>query len=116
MEPEHLLHQGEPRPLAREAFSDRMNPRVFDSSTRGFQSADWYARMHKSEAKDILDEIRTTMAADLLDIPKLEAAIDRWPAFDPNGYGSLFAFGRGVSQALNWGLFLAETERHGGKL
>ena len=115
MRPEHLLHRGEPRPLAREAFSDRMNPRVFDSSSRGFQSADWYARMLKSEALDLLDEIRTTKAADLLDIPKLEAAIDHWPDFDPNAYGKLFPFGRSVSQALNWGLFVAETERHGGR-
>lgn len=111
MEPEHLLHRGEPRPLAREAFSDRMNPRVFDTSIRGYQSADWYTRMLKSEALDILDEIRTTSAANLLDISKLESAIGRWPAFDPNAYGTLFLFGRAVSQALNFGLFVSEFER-----
>jgi asparagine synthase (glutamine-hydrolysing) len=115
MEPEHLLQRGEPRPLAREAFADRMNPRVFDASTRGLQSADWFARMSQSEARDILDEIRATSAADVIDIPKLEGAINRWPEFKPNAFAELFPFGRGVSQALNVGLFVAETERHGGR-
>src|SRR5256885_770604 len=34
LRPEHLLYRGEPRPLAREAFSDRINPQVFDFAVR----------------------------------------------------------------------------------
>jgi asparagine synthase (glutamine-hydrolysing) len=115
LEPEHLLCRGEPRPLAREAFSDRVNPRVFDPSTRGYQSADWYARLHKSEALDTLEHIRNSSAAELLDLTKLQVAIERWPAFDTNAYATLFSFGRNVSQALNFGLFVVETERQSGR-
>jgi asparagine synthase (glutamine-hydrolysing) len=111
LKPEHLQHRGEPRPLAREAFSDRMNPQVFDFAVRGQQSADWYCRLLKSEALEMLDEIRATSAADLLNIPKLEASINQWPEFDPKGYWTLLPWGRNVWQALNMGLFLAETER-----
>jgi asparagine synthase (glutamine-hydrolysing) len=113
LRPEHLLYRGEPRPLAREAFSDRINPQVFDFAVRGHQSADWYCRLLQSEALEMLDEIRTTSAADLLNIPKLEASISQWPAFDPKAYWTLMPWGRNVWQALNMGLFLAETERNG---
>jgi asparagine synthase (glutamine-hydrolysing) len=111
MEPKHLLHRGESRPIAREAFADRMNPQVFQSPLRGFQSADWYSRMYQSEAFEILEEIRSSSAEELLNLPKLEAAIKRWPDYDPRQYQRLFPFGRSVSQALNMGLFVADTER-----
>jgi asparagine synthase (glutamine-hydrolysing) len=111
LRPEHLLNRGEPRPLAREAFSDRMNAQVFDFTVRGHQSADWYCRLLKREAVEMLDEIRTTRAAELLDIPKLDIAIHNWPEFDPKAYWTLMPFSRSIWQTLNIGLFLAETER-----
>ena len=111
MRPEHLLRRGEPRPLAREAFSDRMNPRVFDFAVRGFQSADWYSRLLQSEAFEMLEEVRTTSAAHLLNIPKLEDAIAKWPQFDPGAFRTLTAFCHQLCQALKMGLFVAEVER-----
>lgn len=111
LEPRHLLHNGEPRPLAREAFADRLDPQVLDSSVRGMQGADFYDRIPQSDAIAVLNEIRGTAARDLLDIGKLEAAIRDWPPFDPGQPAALMSFATAIWRALAMGLFLAENER-----
>lgn len=111
LKPQHLLSDGEPRPLAREAFSDRMDASVFDTRMRGYQSADWYARLHERDLRATLAEIRSTSASELLDIPKLERMTGRWPPYDAHNQVPLFQFARRVSQAVNAGLFVSEIER-----
>jgi len=110
LRPEDLMYRGEPRPLAREALSDRMNPQVFNFSRRGIQSADWYDRLSRSDAADMLYELKGTAAAELLDIPKIQDAIDHWPTFDAAADHRLTPFGRGIWWAFSMGLFLAELE------
>jgi asparagine synthase (glutamine-hydrolysing) len=108
---EHLLSNGRSRPLAQEAFRDRMTIAAQEGRQRGYQGADWYARLHKSEAEEIVALLGQSSAAELLDLPKISAAISGWPEFDSRRQAELFAFGRGLSAALSYGLFVAETER-----
>ena len=111
LRPEHLLCNGRSRPLAREAFKDRMTNAALEGRRRGYQGADWYSRLRKSEAEEIVDLVSRTSASELLDLPKITSAISNWPEFDPGRLAELFAFGRGLSAALSCGLFVAEIER-----
>ena len=72
------------------------------------QGADFYDRIPPSDALAVLDEIRGTSARHLLDIPRLEAAVRAWPAFDPRQPSALMSFAIAVWRSLAMGLFLAE--------
>lgn len=111
LQPRHLLHRGEPRPLAREALSDRLDPQALDFTARGLQGANFYDRLPQADAARMLEEIRSTSAADLLDIPKLEAAIRNWPAFDPTQHRFLVSFAMAMWRSLSMGVFVAENEQ-----
>lgn len=78
--PEQLLHRGEWRPLARRALADRVPAQILDSPLRGYQGADWFERIGPRAARETLEEIGSSSTVrDLLDLAKMERAIDRWP-------------------------------------
>ena len=108
--PERLFHQGEARALARAALADRVPGFILNEPLRGFQGADFYGRISKSEAMEAVEEISTCDQANaLIDLPRLRAAIEKWPEFDPSRFGELFGFVRHVTNALAVGLFLLES-------
>ena len=74
---------GIPSSLARRAMADRLPPTVLRQRARGLQAADWHSGF--ADPKRELGEMVAGFAevpetARLLDIPRLQEAIDRWPA------------------------------------
>ena len=110
---DQLLRDGVYRPLARRALADRVPDEILNLPTRGFQGADWYARLRRTDALNILDEIAAShTASELLDVAKMRQAIDDWPSPERNGYATVFTFGRTLTDALASGKFIADIERN----
>jgi asparagine synthase (glutamine-hydrolysing) len=110
---DQLIRDGVYRPLARRALADRVPEAILNLPTRGFQGADWYARLRRADALNILDEIATShTASELLDVAKMRQAIDNWPSPERSGYATVFTFGRTLTDALASGKFIADIERN----
>ena len=110
---EQLIHDGVYRPLARRALADRVPEEILNLPVRGFQGADWYARLRRADALNILEEVAAShSASELLDIPKLRQAIHDWPTPEKEGYATVFTFGRTLTDALASGKFIADIERN----
>ncbi len=79
--PSQLLNNGTWRPLARRALADILPPEVLNSRLRGYQGADWYERLTQADARHLFEQVESSREAEeILDLDKLRAAIDRWPA------------------------------------
>ena len=110
---EQLIHDGVYRPLARRALADRVPPAILNMPNRGYQGADWYARLRRADALAILEEVSAShTACELLDIPKIRLAIDEWPNPQRDSYETVFDFGRKLTDALASGKFIADVERN----
>ena len=100
-----FLRDGERRWLAREMArgilpeAQRKNPRY------GRHNADWLAKLapHRTELRAELDRLeQVPELAEMLDFPRLKAALDDWPAQTPIGEDALalqIAVTRGLTQA-----------------
>jgi asparagine synthase (glutamine-hydrolysing) len=81
--PEQYTSGGETRSLLRRAMADRLPESTLRRTDRGIQSADWYLIMGPQ-----LDRLRAELARTdksplarrLLDLPRLRALLDSWPA------------------------------------
>jgi asparagine synthase (glutamine-hydrolysing) len=110
---DQLIHDGVYRPLARRALADRVPETILNLPVRGYQGADWYARLRRADALAILEEVAAShTACQLFDIPKMRQAIDEWPSPQRDGYETVFAFGRKLTDALASGKFIADVERN----
>jgi asparagine synthase (glutamine-hydrolysing) len=109
--PDQLIHDGEPRPVAKAALKDRLPTEVLYPQLRGVQAADWEHHFTPAHANAILEEIESCATArQLLDVKAIRSAIANWPS---NGGGDAAAVLQYVSQlpiALSTGVFLKETE------
>ena len=109
---ELLLNDGVYRPLARAALADRVSSAVLDAPMRGYQGADWFARLQPADARTSLDEISPNATVNqLLDVARLRRTINDWPDLATWPLGKVFAWGRGVTQALAAGKFIIDIER-----
>jgi asparagine synthase (glutamine-hydrolysing) len=107
--PDQLLRDGQSRPLARAALSDRVPAEVLDSRLRGLQSADWYLRFRQSDAWQVLEEIEPHPAVrELLDLARMRQAIEDWPDRDWHGGVHAAKYRSGLMSALAVGIFLVE--------
>ncbi len=110
---EQLIRDGVYRPLARRALADRVPEPILNSSARGYQGADWFARLRPVDALNLIDELSAShTASELLDIPKMRQAIADWLSPKNDGYETVFAFGRSLTDALASGKFIADVERN----
>jgi asparagine synthase (glutamine-hydrolysing) len=111
MPPEHLLADGVYRPVARAALADRVPGQVLAQRSRGYQGADWFARLRVSDMNAIMDEISASRAGDILDLAKMTTAISHWARLDAGRATYVARLGRNLTNALATGLFIAEVER-----
>lgn len=77
--PEQLFHGGESRRLARLALADRL-PKAILRGPRGYQHADWYETLRPDRLRAELAAIEEGPGGALLDIGRLRALVDAWPA------------------------------------
>lgn len=111
MPPEHLLADGVYRPVARATLADRVPGQVLGQRLRGYQGADWFARLRISDMNAIMEEISASRAGEILDLAKLTKAISHWSSLDAGRATYVARLGRSLTDALATGLFIAEVER-----
>ena len=109
--PEQFLHNGIWRPLARRALAGRVPQPILNAELRGYQGADWFERVNKAETRAVLEEISTSTAVnELLDLKKIEQAIDEWPAMGSASVRARTIYRTRLPIALSTGVFLQEFE------
>ena len=110
--PEQMLRNGELRPMARAALSDRVPQSVLSLTQRGMQGTDWYLRITPQQARDVLESVSAhPLVQDLLDLPKLTSAIDHWPTGDWNSYRSILLYRDSLMNALACGIFITTFDQ-----
>lgn len=83
-ETEYIL-DGEPRSLQRRAFATRLPPEVLSETRKGSQAAAWSLGMDAAQERMVveLESLEACReAAAIIDLPRLRAAMDAWPAAD----------------------------------
>ena len=107
--PEQLLDRGRYHPLARRALSDRLPAELLDLELRGLQGADWYERVHKAQAMDIVDELAACHAvSELLDIDRMREALEHWPERGTADPRTTVLYRMRLLMALATGIFVQE--------
>lgn len=110
---DQLLRDGVYRPLARRALADRLPREVLDLPVRGYQGADWYARLDPKSVDEAIEEIEaSSTATELLDVGRMREAVRHWPSPTRESYEFMFAFGRALTNAVAAGKFIANAERN----
>ncbi|MET1110885.1 MAG: asparagine synthase-related protein [Allosphingosinicella sp.] len=100
---------GMPSSLARRAMADRLPAAVLRQRARGLQAADWHSGF--ADPKRELGELVSGFArgretARLLDIPRLQQAIDHWPAGGWHEPGVTWLYRHELLRAVSNGDFL----------
>lgn len=115
--PEHFIGGGMTRRLARVALTDRLPQSIIDHRRRGYQGADWFARMDRDEARNWVEDISaSSWATQILNLPELRRTVSDLPDepwLDPN---RLRQWGGRFTRALAVGSFLLECEREPGRI
>src|SRR6185312_15326860 len=104
---EQFVLGGERRSLVRRAFGERLPAALLDERRGGFQGADWYLALARSqdEVRDELARIAASPAASFLDIPRLQALVDRWPGDAAGWTAQASAYRRALLRGLSAGHF-----------
>ncbi len=79
---EQYLLGGVQRSLARRALADRLPPTLLAERGYGRQNPEWFARLtaqRESFAAEIRSLANVPLAAEMLDLPRLQRLIDTWP-------------------------------------
>jgi asparagine synthase (glutamine-hydrolysing) len=109
--PTAFLDHGIYRPLARAALSDRVPAAVLDSRLRGLQSAHWPAMFTRETARQLLEEVEGTAAADILDLRRIGRLIEEWPEWRSYDLAVADLYSRKLPIALATGIFMKEFGR-----
>ncbi len=99
-----FLDESGPKAVMRRAFADRLPERVLSERKKGLQAIDWHEALDAA-CGDLAEEVarleRLPAAATALDLPRMRALLDAWPAGgwnDPHISASYrAAFLRGVA-------------------
>jgi asparagine synthase (glutamine-hydrolysing) len=111
---EMLLKDGERRPLARAALSDRLPPEVLDERRKGYQAADWHEGLTAARPaiRDMVEEFaRDGLASSLLDIPTLRRWIEHWPEAEWEDRQVMARYRGALLNALSAGHFVLHASR-----
>lgn len=111
---EMLLRNGERRPLARAALSDRLPPLVLAERRKGYQAADWHEGMTRNlpAIRDLVEEIGANdLATSLIDIDSLRSWVHRWPTGGWERPQVEARYRTALLVALSAGHFIVSTSR-----
>lgn len=115
--PQAYLNDGATRRLARVGLRGILPKSITDQKRRGYQGADWFARLDQKRARHWLEEISaSSTAAALLDLRRLERAVDEIPTLERLGPARLREWGSHFTRALAVGAFLRECEHEGARI
>ncbi len=80
---DQYLSGGRTRLLARRAFADRLPQIVLNERRKGYQAADWHEGLTAARSEMAMDIDRFAacpIAADTLDLSRMNALVEDWPA------------------------------------
>lgn len=105
---DQYLRQGVHRWLARRVLADRLPPMVLNNTGRGFQCPEYFYRMQaqRTALAETLEDLEfSPLANRLLNVPRLRALMDAWPASAadaPPTYMAVLHRGLHYAQFLRW--------------
>lgn len=106
--PEQFLRDGMTRSIARRIVADRLPAQVAQETRRGRQSPEWFHRINQYRDR-ITAEVAampgSPLARRLLDVPRLQALVERWPEDGEaaySDYGAALTRGVYMSRFLRW--------------
>lgn len=105
------LDRGITKRLAREGLADRLPRLVIDNRVRGYQGADWFAKLEPRNVLEWIEEIAaSSAAAEIVDLAALRRAVGRWDRIAQLPPFQLRQWGNRFTRALSVGAFLREAE------
>lgn len=111
---EAFLANGIPRALARRALADRLPAAVLDERRKGYQAADWHEGLTAARP-GLLEEIarleQIPDAARALDLPRMRALIEDWPADGWDKPQRIRAYRLLLARGIASGHFIRRTRR-----
>ena len=111
---EEYLAGGVRRSLAKRALADRLPQAVLNERRKGYQAADWHEGLsaHRGDVAAELDRlVAAAPAANLLDIARLKALVDNWPASGWEQSGTMMAYRLALLRGISAGHFLRKAMR-----
>jgi len=110
---EHFQWGGWPRALQRDVIADRTPPEIYAGLRRGAQSPEWFDRMC-AQREGILDDVdrisRSPLGQKLIDIGRLRAALQDWPADGRNLGDRELEIGQGLDRTMHLARFISWFE------
>jgi asparagine synthase (glutamine-hydrolysing) len=106
---EQFLQGGRSRSLARRVLADRLPPSVIEETSRGAQRPEWFARLTPQRGELVAEVERlhkVPLAAEMLDLPRLRAMLDDWPADAAAAQSMRFPLADMLTRAIQVGRFL----------
>lgn len=100
-----LLRDGMRRRLARTALRQRVPQRVLQAP-RGYQCADWYAKIEGGRIEAMIAKLADPSAAALLRLDRLHEAVTTWPPDNPGSDSAIARYRIGLLRAIAAGYFL----------
>lgn len=110
---EQYLKDGVRRSLARRVLADRLPAPLLAENRRGRQSPEWHAiaTLHRDELAAMVDALaRSPLASRVLDVPRIRAAFDSWPADAEAARRDERRYGSTLYRAIVLGGFLSRWE------
>ena len=104
-----FVRDGRTRWLARAAFRTLLPPEVRDNVTKGAQNPEWFHHLtlRRGALREQLERIESSpLASRALDVPRLKALLDRWPASAEEAEAAGPAYRSVLARGLHAGAFL----------
>lgn len=101
----HWMENGRTRALARRVLEGKVAPEVIDPPGRGMQGAGWRAAAEAClpELRAEVQRQRSTQWGELLDLPKIDSMLERWPTSGWSDYNQLFLYRASLLRAISMG-------------
>lgn len=112
------IDNGVTRRLAREGLADRLPPAIIANRLRGYQSADWFARLRPESALEWIEQISANRyAAELIDFEGLRRDVtQRWDTIARMAPVPQYQWGSRFTRAIAVGAFLDEASRDAARM
>ena len=111
--PEQFMRDGITRRLARRVLADRLPPEILRENRIGRQNPEWFERLSASR-EYLATEVRrlrsSPLASYALDLPRMQAVSDDWPADSDAAAGRYAPLAAVLERGVNIGQFIEWVE------
>jgi len=112
--PERLFcHQGQRRWFARQVLADRVPPIICNETRSGAQCPEWFGRLslRRGQFAEDLDRLAASpLAARLLDLKRMQRALDHWPQDSAEAQNNFMEYRLALTRGIHLGRFIRWVE------